>query len=128
MKDRHHHDDPGSPVPQRQPVRFEFVHFSATNIAVAGTFNDWNPSTKALRAVGSGHWMKDTLLAPGTYEYCLVVDGQWLPDPSARLTVPNPFGGRNSVLIVADSPAAGHRADAATQPLKEATQPYAALP
>jgi hypothetical protein len=40
-------------------------------------------------------------LAPGTYEYCLVVDGQWMPDPLAKETVPNPFGGRNSVLKVA---------------------------
>jgi hypothetical protein len=43
-------------------------------------------------------------LAPGTYEYCLVVDGQWMPDPLARETVPNPFGGRNSVLKVAGLP------------------------
>jgi len=31
---------------------------------------------------------------------CLVVDGEWMPDPLARATVPNPFGGQNSVLNV----------------------------
>jgi len=31
-----------------------------------------------------GNWWKETSLAPGTYEYCLVVDGPWLPDPKAR--------------------------------------------
>lgn len=117
MKRRHHHDHPGSPDPQLQPVRFEFVHFTATKISVAGTFNDWNPTDKTLQAVGSGHWMKETLLAPGTYEYCLVVDGQWLPDPAARETVPNPFGGRNSVLRVASTLEAAHRAEATTRPL-----------
>ena len=54
----------------------------------------------------------------GTYEYCLVVDGQWRPDPLAKETVPNPFGGRNSVLKVASSPEAAHLADAANLPLK----------
>ena len=70
----------------------------------------------------------ETALTPGTYEYCLVVDGQWMPDPSASETVPNPFGGRNSVLKVACSPEATHRAEAANQPLKntsnQKTQKY----
>lgn len=39
-------------------------------------------------------------LAPGTYEYLFVVDGQWTPDPSALEVVPNPFGGCNSILKV----------------------------
>ena len=39
----------------------------------------------------------------GTYEYCLVVDGQWIPDPLVSETVPNPFGGRNSVLHVVNN-------------------------
>jgi hypothetical protein len=37
-----------------------------------------------------------------------VVDGQWMPDPLAKETVPNPFGGRNSILKVASSPEAAH--------------------
>ena len=56
-------------------------------------------------------------MAPGTYEYCFVVDGQWMPDPLARESVPNPFGGRNSILQVATSPEADHRADATNLPL-----------
>lgn len=117
MKHSHHHDNPRGADPQLQPIRFEFDDLNATSVAVAGTFNDWNPNTKILHPVGSGHWLKETVLAPGTYEYCLVVDGQWRPDPAARETVPNPFGGRNSVLRVATSPAAAHRADATTRPL-----------
>jgi hypothetical protein len=30
------------------------------------------------------------------------VDGQWLPDPNAKESVENPFGGRNSVLVVSE--------------------------
>ena len=61
-------------------------------------------------------------MAPGTYEYCLVVDGKWMPDPLARETVPNPFGGSNSVLKVASSPEAAHLADAEYLPLKNANK------
>ena len=42
--------------------------------------------------------MTELALPPGTYEYRLVVDGEWIADPSAKETVPNPFGGVNSVL------------------------------
>jgi hypothetical protein len=79
--------------------------------------------SKTLHSSSAGHWWKETALAPGTYEYCLVVDGQWMPDPLARESVPNPFGGRNSILKVATSPEAGHRADADTLPLKNVNQP-----
>lgn len=127
MKHSHHHDNPRSAGPELQSVRFEFDDPNATLVAVAGTFNDWNPTTKPLHPVGSGHWVKETVLAPGSYEYCLVVDGQWRPDPAARDTVPNPFGGRNSVLNVAVSPQAARRADATNQPLKEAKKQTAPI-
>ena len=45
-------------------------------------------------------WVKELALPPGVYEYRLVVDGKWLPDPQAGETAPNPFGGLNSVLKV----------------------------
>lgn len=87
--------------PRLVAVRFEFAHPEARTVAVAGTFNDWHPATRAMHPAGGGYWLKDTVLPPGTYEYRLVVDGEWLADPLARETVPNPFGGRNSVLKVA---------------------------
>jgi hypothetical protein len=71
-----------------------------------------------MHAVGSGHWLKEAFLPPGNYEYCLVVDGQWMPDPLATQTVPNPYGGKNSILNVAGSPAAAHRTAALNLPLK----------
>ena len=50
--------------------------------------------------MGQGHWLKDLVLPPGMYEYLIVADGQWLIDPCAQGTRPNPFGGVNSVLTV----------------------------
>jgi hypothetical protein len=52
-------------------------------------------------AVGEGRWAKELVLPPGTYEYCVVVEDAWLCDPLAKETVPNPFGGLNSILRVA---------------------------
>ena len=118
MKHNKKHDNARSDEPQLKPVRFEFTHPTATAVSVAGTFNDWHPSTKSMHPSGNGHWLKETALAPGTYEYCLVVDGQWMPDPLATETVPNPFGGRNSILKVADSPEAAHLASAENLPLR----------
>jgi 1,4-alpha-glucan branching enzyme len=122
MKHNHNHDNACSTGLQLQPVRFEFIDPTATTVAVAGTFNDWHPTTKSMHPIGGGHWLKETALLPGTYEYCFVVDGQWAHDPLARETVPNPFGGKNSILKVASSPAAAHRAGAEHLPLKSANK------
>ena len=118
MKHNHNHDNASSPIPQLVPVRFEFTHPTAITVAVAGTFNAWHPTTKPMHSTGNGHWLKETVLAPGTYEYCLIVDGTWMPDPSAKDGVPNPFGGRNSLLQVPESAGAAHFADAQNLPLK----------
>jgi 1,4-alpha-glucan branching enzyme len=123
MKHNRNHDNGPAhraPDPQLASVRFEFKDPKATTVCLAGTFNHWQPDSKTLRSSGVGHWWKETTLAPGTYEYCFVVDGKWMLDPLARESVPNPFGGRNSVLRVADSPEAAHRADAENLPLKNA--------
>src|ERR1039458_10262622 len=122
MKHNHKHDNARSAETQLVPVRFEFTHPTATIVSVAGNFNQWQPEAKTLHSSGVGHWWKETALAPGTYEYCFIVDGQWIPDPLARETVPNPFGGRNSILKVACSTEAAHRADAEQLPLKNANK------
>lgn len=118
MKHNKNHDNVREADPLLVPVRFEFTHPTATIVCLAGTFNQWQPENKPMRSSGAGHWWKETALPPGTYEYCLVVDGRWMPDPRARESVPNPFGGRNSILKVAPSLAAAHRADAQSSPLK----------
>ena len=66
-------------------------------MAIVGSFNEWQPNAIPLFALGQGRWAKDLALPPGDYEYCLVVDGQWTPDPLAAATAPNPFGGVNSI-------------------------------
>jgi 1,4-alpha-glucan branching enzyme len=81
-------------------VHFELTNPLAHKVYVAGTFNDWQPDQIELIPSGNGRWERDLMLEPGFYEYRLVVDGQWMPDPKADHTVLNQFGERNSVLTV----------------------------
>ena len=127
MKHNKNHNNTSTSGIPLIPVTFEFNHPTAASVCVAGSFNDWQPETKPMHLLGVGHWQKETVLAPGTYEYCLVVDGCWIPDPLAKETVPNPFGGMNSLLTVANSPEAGHRIDATHAPLRNANKQNARL-
>lgn len=81
-------------------IRVEFTHPTATEVFIAGTFNDWRPAATPMVALDQGRWVKELVLPAGRHEYCLVVDSNWIPDPLAPETVPNPFGGRNSILKV----------------------------
>ncbi len=84
----------------RHALHVEFSHPTATTVAIAGTFIDWRPEATPMVDMGQGRWLKELVLPPGTYEYLFVVDGRWLADPLAQATIPNPFGGVNSVVNV----------------------------
>jgi 1,4-alpha-glucan branching enzyme len=115
MKSHHNQTKTHDSSTPLTPVFFEYTDPAATTVCVAGTFNHWQPS-KAMHPTGNGHWAKETDLAPGVYEYCFVVDGHWQPDPSAKESVDNPFGGKNSILRVGDSSEAVHLASAEASP------------
>jgi 1,4-alpha-glucan branching enzyme len=94
-------------APAAERIQFTYIHSTATNVSIAGTFNLWRPEVTPMISLGNGRWMKEIVLRPGTYEYCLVVDGVWTPDPQAEKCIPNPFGGLNSVLNVPSAPPQG---------------------
>jgi 1,4-alpha-glucan branching enzyme len=77
---------------------------NARAVFVAGNFNGWDPRRTSLHKDSGGVWRTFLPLSPGRYEYRFIVDGQWQEDPGARESVPNPHGGRNSVLIVRSTP------------------------
>jgi len=81
-------------------VRLQHRAPEAQRVCVAGTFNNWQPDVAALQRQPDGVWTIELELAPGTYEYRFIVDGVWCDDPQAALTLPNPFGGCNAVLLV----------------------------
>jgi 1,4-alpha-glucan branching enzyme len=122
MKHNKNHDNAPNAGPQLEPVRFEFTHPTASTVCVAGTFNDWHAEAKPMHPLGGGRWLRETVLPPGNYEYCLVVDGEWMPDPRATESAPNPFGGRNSILKVASSPEPSRPASVKHLPVEDTTQ------
>ena len=81
-------------------IRIEFTHPTASVVAIAGSFNDWRADATQMVRVANNRWVKELVLAPGRYEYRLVVDGAWMSDPRADEAAPNPFGDLNSVLTV----------------------------
>jgi len=83
-----------------ETVHLEYEDSSARRVALAGTFNDWRLEGTEMIPLGSGKWAADLTLAPGAYEYRLLVDGHWKNDPRCPRTAPNPFGETNSLLVV----------------------------
>ena len=83
-----------------QSLRVSFNNPEARAVALAGSFNDWRPESTPMIQVGDGHWLKELVLPPGIHEYLIVADGKWMPDPSVKETVPNPFGGVNSLVTI----------------------------
>jgi hypothetical protein len=95
--------EPLKPVqPKSNRISLELMKPEAKTVFVAGSFNEWKPERTPLSPLGNGHWAGDVSVKPGRHEYLFVVDGQWLPDPKAKESVQNPFGGKNSVLIVSE--------------------------
>ena len=92
-----------------EPVRFILINPDATEVFVVGSFNNWNPCTTPMTDLGHGRWIRDLMLPPGRYEYQFVVDGRWMHDRTARESVVNPFGGINSVVMVARGPLTANR-------------------
>ena len=76
--------------------------------AVAGTFNDWNPTATPLTRRADGTWAATLALPPGRHEYKFVVDGEWCCEPGCETTyhgcpkcVPNSSGTMNRFVEVA---------------------------
>lgn len=83
-------------------VRLTYKDPAARRVCLAGTFNEWQPEQSQMAPQGNGTWTTELKLKPGIYEYRLVVDGLWLPDPKADHAKLNAYGERNSLLTVSN--------------------------
>ena len=75
---------------------------SAKDVAVIGTFNNWDPSRHVMRKATGGDVFTLTVSLPmGRYVYAFLIDGVLLqPDVGALIQEDDGFGNTNSVLIL----------------------------
>ena len=73
---------------------------TAHSVMLVGDFTHWQQQPISLRKQKDGLWKTSVPLAPGTYHYRFLVDGEWRDDPECTLRVDNPFGDKNSVRQV----------------------------
>nr|MEE4269717.1 AAA family ATPase [Candidatus Krumholzibacteria bacterium] len=81
-------------------VCFEADFPRAKTVRITGDFCDWSAKGLGLQKREDGMWEAHLALDPGRYEYRFIVDGAWLPDPHNSETVPNEFGGANSMVEI----------------------------
>ena len=86
-------------------VPFSYKAPEAASVQLAGDFTGWQQAPLSMKKQRNGVWKTTVSLPPGTYEYRLLVDGEWANDPQCALHRPNQFGGENCVCIVEAAPA-----------------------
>lgn len=86
-------------IPVGVNVEFRLKGFpNAKAVSVAGSFNDWSPSSVKMKRVGD-EWVVQTVAEPGKHMYKYVVDGNWILDPANNVTG-NENGHTNSVIVI----------------------------
>ena len=81
-------------------TEFSYLAPHALSVFLAGSFNQWNPSSHPLKKDERGTWKITLPLTPGRYEYRFVTDGKWENDPFCEGCLMNEFGTMNCVKIV----------------------------
>ena len=72
----------------------------ASEIQIAGDFNDWMPHTTPMRRLPDGDFEARLKLPRGLYRYRLVVDGRWSHDLFNPAIETNEYGELNSVVEI----------------------------
>jgi len=94
------------PAGTSKRVRFELSAEPGSQVFVAGTFNNWNPTANQLTAnplkdkQDSGTYKTALRVPTGTHEYKFVVNGVWHTDPRCQERVLSGYASLNSVLHV----------------------------
>lgn len=81
-------------------VIFRSHSTDASEIQVAGDFNDWMPHATPMRRLADGDFEARLKLPKGRYRYRLVVDGRWSHDYHNPIVETNEYGELNSVVEV----------------------------
>ncbi|HDS09780.1 MAG TPA: hypothetical protein ENN73_06075 [Firmicutes bacterium] len=81
-------------------VEFSFENEAIDNIFITGDFNNWDTSKHPMERDAKGVWRIVLKLDKGTYQYKFYFDGQYIQDPDNPEYMPDPYGGRNSIVTV----------------------------
>jgi 1,4-alpha-glucan branching enzyme len=84
----------------KRKVTFKVRAPAAKEVIVVGDFDNWNPHDHPMEKDDEGFWKVTMMLAPGRYEYKLLIDGQWWEDIRGVNSIKNPFGTLNKLLYV----------------------------
>jgi len=87
---------------EKRKVTFKVRAPTAKEVIVVGDFNNWNTHEHPMKKDDEGFWKVTVLLAPGRYEYKLLIDGRWWEDITGVNSTPNPFGTLNKLLFVSE--------------------------
>jgi serine protease AprX len=87
---------------EKKTIGFYVQHDCATQITVAGSFNQWADDVFYMEAGKNGLWhLEIPMLAAGRYQYKFLVDGKtWIEDFDNPYREPDGFNGFNSILMV----------------------------
>ena len=77
---------------------------SEKHVHVAGSFNQWNPTSNPLQKTSDNLWELSLPLIPGSYPYKFIIDGKWSPDLANPERIQDEGGNQNSVLKTAPLP------------------------
>lgn len=88
-------------APKATRVTFRVRAEVGSKVFLAGSFNDWNPTAKAMADKdGTGEFTCTLSLPKGRYEYKFVINGTWCADPECKDWVGNDMNTINSVIVV----------------------------
>lgn len=87
-------------APRAKAVVFRFPAPRARRVTLAGEFNGWDAQALPMEQETDGTWSATVKLRPGTYEYKLVVDGEWCEDHTNPRRSQTSEGVVNSVVEV----------------------------
>lgn len=82
-------------------VIFRSRNPEATEVQLAGDFNDWMPHTTPMRRLANGDFEARLRLPKGRYRYRLVIDGRWSHDVHNPVIETNEYGELNSIVEIA---------------------------
>ncbi len=89
-----------APKEGKKKATFTLQAPEATQVFVAGGFNDWNLTANLLERGEEGMWTCTLLLEPGEHEYRFIVDKVWWDDPLNLVRRQTEFGCENCIIFV----------------------------